>query len=266
MTSVSVPTGISVVIPAYSRLGPLLAAIESVHTKYPLHTEIIVVDDASPRDLISAIPVCNSSGVPIRGFRFIHNRGPQAARNLGIRRARYSYISLLDSDDRFTLDKLERVRDILDHSDVDIVFHRVKGMDKYGNMAETWQRYLMPIVPFWFLLAFLNPIPTPALTFRRKLRLGPPGSRFCEDYGFLIRYCEPSTQITYINEELAEVGRHQGAVGGISSARFRMRLGEFAVKTLMLKDHRFPLVRYTIGTLCAILRLLRDVLTLRYHS
>src|ERR1700742_848593 len=101
--------GISVVIPAYNRPDALLRAIGSVRATRAGQVEIVVVDDGSAQDLRSVLPMINASGIPVRAYRFEHNRGPQAARNLGIRRSRFSHIAFLDSDDEFTADKVDTI-------------------------------------------------------------------------------------------------------------------------------------------------------------
>ncbi|MFX8008378.1 glycosyltransferase, partial [Acinetobacter baumannii] len=77
-----------------------------------------------------------------RCYRFERNRGPQAARNLGIRRARFSHIAFLDSDDSFTQDKIDLVLQQLDSTPVDLLFHDVQGMPKYGKLARLWAHSL----------------------------------------------------------------------------------------------------------------------------
>lgn len=101
--------GISVVIPFYavSDTGCLRIAINSVlhQSVFPTGVvrEIIVVDDGSPvpaksclRELSAYVKVVRTS-----------NRGPGAARNVGIENASGSFVALLDSDDFWLPGKLE---------------------------------------------------------------------------------------------------------------------------------------------------------------
>ena len=100
--------GISVVIPAYARYDALLDAIESVATAAVKQVEIVVVDDCSPNVILAdKLPEYNSSGIPVRVYRLAKNSGPQSARNLGVRRARFSYVAFLDSDDKFSPEKID---------------------------------------------------------------------------------------------------------------------------------------------------------------
>ncbi|REJ92397.1 MAG: glycosyltransferase family 2 protein [Planctomycetota bacterium] len=95
---------ISAVIPACNAESCLARAIESVFSQTHPVSEIIVVDDGS-RDATSDI--VRSFGDPVRLVRQ-SNAGPSAARNHGIRLARSEWIALLDADDAWLPEKLER--------------------------------------------------------------------------------------------------------------------------------------------------------------
>lgn len=95
---------ISVVIPAYNRGNTIKRCIHSVLVQtYPVD-EIIVVDDGSTDDTLEKISEIDSA--IIRVFEQKH-KGAQAARNLGIQKAKGDYIAFLDSDDEWMPDKLK---------------------------------------------------------------------------------------------------------------------------------------------------------------
>src|SRR6266550_919672 len=228
--------GISVVIPAHNRPDALIRALASVKSSSTDRVEIIVVDDASSIELRSLIPFRNDSGIPVRYYRFAVNRGPQAARNLGIRRSKYTYVAFLDSDDTFSSDKLDTALHEIDRESVDVLFHAVAGMDRYNQAANFWSRYLAAVIPFRWLLAVYNPVPTPALVVRRTRRLGIPSLRHTEDYAFLLRYCRSGVRAKYLDRELSTVHRPLGAAGGLSANVWHMRKGEFFGRKVLLKE------------------------------
>lgn len=86
---------VSVVIPAYNYARYLGEAIDSVLAQTYREFEIIVVDDGSTDETAE---VARGYGERIR---YIHqeNAGLSAARNTGIRAARYSFVAFLDADD-----------------------------------------------------------------------------------------------------------------------------------------------------------------------
>ena len=85
----------SVVIPTYNRLPLLKEALESVWRQTLTNYEVIVVDDGSTD---GTARFARSMGQSIKLLEQT-NRGPGAARNLGIHHARGEYIAFLDSDD-----------------------------------------------------------------------------------------------------------------------------------------------------------------------
>jgi GT2 family glycosyltransferase len=85
----------SVVIPTYNRAPLLQQALESVFTQECTDFEVIVVDDGSTDATLAYL---ESLGDRIQAVQQV-NGGPGAARNLGARHARGTYIAFLDSDD-----------------------------------------------------------------------------------------------------------------------------------------------------------------------
>ncbi len=86
---------VSVVIATYNRAQLLRETIDSVLNQRFQDFELIVVDDGSTdgtREVLGAY------GARLRYF-YQENRGPSAARNLGVRHARAPWIAIQDSDD-----------------------------------------------------------------------------------------------------------------------------------------------------------------------
>ncbi len=89
---------VSVVIPAFNYAHFLPEAIASVLSQTWVDLELIVVDDGSTDDTPT---VCARQGDA--RFRTVRqaNAGLSAARNTGIREARFAYVGFLDADDRW---------------------------------------------------------------------------------------------------------------------------------------------------------------------
>src|SRR5205814_441931 len=90
--------GVSVVIPAYNYARFLPKAIESALAQSHPSLEIIVVDDGSTDDTQAV--VAQYTGPRVRCVRQ-QNAGLSAARNTGIREARFPYVAFLDADDEW---------------------------------------------------------------------------------------------------------------------------------------------------------------------
>ena len=95
---------ISVVIPTYNRKHTLPRAIASVLNQTLQPTEIIMVDDGSTDGTADWIQETYPRINPISQS----NKGVSAARNIGIKSAKCDWIALLDSDDEWLPEKLEK--------------------------------------------------------------------------------------------------------------------------------------------------------------
>ena len=87
----------SVVIPTHNRAGLLAETLETVFAQEERDFEILVVDDGSTDETPAVLKRYAGRIEVLRQ----ENRGPAAARNLGIERARGQYVAFLDSDDRW---------------------------------------------------------------------------------------------------------------------------------------------------------------------
>jgi glycosyltransferase involved in cell wall biosynthesis len=100
---------ISVVIPTFNRAHVLPRALNSVLAQTLLPAEILVVDDGST-DATEAVVRRRSGEETMPPIRLLTGPeiGVSAARNLGIRESSRQWIALLDSDDAWAPEKLER--------------------------------------------------------------------------------------------------------------------------------------------------------------
>lgn len=103
---------ISVIIPAFNAGKYIARTLESVRRQSHDTLEIIVIDDGSVDDTVSAVEAVMATDRRISLLRS-PRRGVSHARNLGIARSRGKFIAPLDADDLWTRDKLERQLEIL---------------------------------------------------------------------------------------------------------------------------------------------------------
>ncbi len=96
------PVTVSVVIPAYNAAAFLPRCLQSVFAQTLKPAEVIVVDDGST-DSTAALAADLGAKVISR-----RNGGISAARNTGIKQATSEWIALLDADDLWAPEKLER--------------------------------------------------------------------------------------------------------------------------------------------------------------
>jgi glycosyltransferase involved in cell wall biosynthesis len=106
---------VSVIIPAYNRGHTIENAIRSVQQQTYSNWEAVVVDDGSTDDTVQIVKSMAKDDNRIRLILHSKNRGAQAARNTGIKSARGSWVSFLDSDDEWLPESLSsRLRKAFD--------------------------------------------------------------------------------------------------------------------------------------------------------
>jgi glycosyltransferase involved in cell wall biosynthesis len=102
---------VSVIIPVYNRASLLRWPLASIAAQTVLPLEVIVVDDRSSQEeaaLIRSIVGEFKQSINIRLLVTERNGGNSYSRNRGIDEARGKYIAILDSDDLWLPDKLEK--------------------------------------------------------------------------------------------------------------------------------------------------------------
>lgn len=127
---------VSIIIPVYNGEKYIEEALNSVFNQTYTDYEIIVVDDGSTDNTVEIVK-------KYKNVRYVYqkNAGPAAARNKGIRMSKGEIISLLDSDDLYTKDKLEKQVDFLEkNKEIDICFSKYKNFYDDINKINDNQR------------------------------------------------------------------------------------------------------------------------------
>ena len=101
------PDLISVIIPCYNREKLIKRAIKSLQDQTYSNIEIFVVDDCSTDNSVQVIKKQMETDSRIKLLENQTNSGANYSRNQGIRAAKGSYLSFLDSDDEWTPETLE---------------------------------------------------------------------------------------------------------------------------------------------------------------
>jgi len=101
----------SVIIPLYNKAQTITYTLQSVFNQTYRDFEVIIVDDGSKDDGLEVVKK-NFDDPRIRIIQQ-KNSGVSAARNRGVREARYEYISFIDADDEWMPAYLENMCEIL---------------------------------------------------------------------------------------------------------------------------------------------------------
>ncbi len=128
---------ISVIIPTYNRASTLPRAIDSVLAQSHAADEIIVVDDGSTDETIEII------GDQYPQIKLIsqNNSGVSSARNTGIKNAIGNWICLLDSDDSWQDNKLEKQTEVIIDNPEYLICHTNENWYRDGKILNQGKKH-----------------------------------------------------------------------------------------------------------------------------
>tara|TARA_B000000557_G_scaffold223248_1_gene192362 strand:+ start:180 stop:1016 length:837 start_codon:yes stop_codon:yes gene_type:complete len=240
---------VSVIIPTFDRKHTLTRAIESVlNQTYQLY-EIIVVDDCSKDGTFDWVqtryPFINlirlSSANPPRGVSY--------ARNQGIKMAKYDWLALLDSDDEWLPQKLERQIQLITDKSNSLFCHtneiwirngirvnQMKKHQKYGGYIFNKCLDICRISPSSSL--FHKSVLDEVGNFDEKLKV-------CEDYDLWLRI-SAKYDILFLDEALIKkYGGHNDQLSKINGGieQYRIIALENIMSSGMLKKRQFNKAR-----------------------
>jgi len=98
---------IGIIIPNFNKAENLDECINSVINQTYKNWSLYIIDDFSNDNSLSILDKYKKHK-NIRIIKLYKNKGPSFCRNLGIRISKSKYIAFLDSDDKWTSDKLEK--------------------------------------------------------------------------------------------------------------------------------------------------------------
>jgi len=137
LTKTPMENGVTVLIAAYNAAQFLERAIRSALCQTQPPVEILVVDDGSTDNTAEVALRFGAADPRVRLVVLPKNGGPSKARNAGLDEARGSWIAILDADDAFLPDRLERLTKIGSELDADVVVDNFMyynaGKDSVGS-------------------------------------------------------------------------------------------------------------------------------------
>lgn len=110
---------VSIIIPAYNTEAYVQQAIDSALNQTVSNIEVIIVDDGSTDSTVSVVKHIRDSRVKL--LVNTQNLGVSGARNRALAEARGNWIAVLDSDDWYAPERLERLLQVAKHENADIV-------------------------------------------------------------------------------------------------------------------------------------------------
>lgn len=125
-------------MPAYNSAQSLPAAVESVLAQTLSKIEVLIVDDGSVDDSLRVAEGLAARDPRVKLLRNASNRGPAAARNLALERARGVWLAPVDADDEIHPDRLRLLADAGERERADLIADGIffQGARPHGAPAE----------------------------------------------------------------------------------------------------------------------------------
>lgn len=213
---------VSIIIPAYNAGKYVKEAVDSALAQTYKDIEVIVVDDGST-DGTRKILEPYISGGKIKYLRQA-NKGLSGARNMGIRNAKGEYIALLDADDAFSPEKIEKqVAHLKANPACDVSYCGLYHFwdEEPDKLFKLDYKYYSgkDVLPNLLKRSFIAPV---TVVFRRAVfdRYGFFSERikqFAEDWELWLRLAYGGAQICFLPEILAKLRlRREGNIQGLS--------------------------------------------------
>ena len=221
---------ISVVIPAYNAEKTIIDAIQSVEkqTRYDLIKEIIIVNDGSA-DNTEAVVEQYKQETDSKKLVLISqvNQGVSAARNAGIEKSTGDWIALLDSDDIWFPEKIEKQVNAIDqHPEISCIGTGALPGNANPGIKLTDEIYYMTtkrlFIKYW--------PHTPSLLIKKSILVSIGGfdtSQFYAEDGKVMVEVAAKHYIYYVVEALMDCGHGKATFGesGLSGNLLEMHRG-----------------------------------------
>lgn len=249
------PERVSVIIPAFNRIQYISETIGSVTSQTYSDVEIIVVDDGSSDGTYEKLCEFKEEGaINLYTHEDRCNRGQSASLNLGLEKARGEYIAILDSDDLFHSEKLQKqVAFLRANPDIGLVYGMGQGIDEEGKYLYDILApdHVEPNDPNRVLLDCYFLLPQNSLVRRSVFEQAgyfEESFRAAQDHDMLIRIAE-ITRMAFMPELLFYYRRHGNSISA-NSQEVRWQNG---FEILRRATVRYPYRRSTIRKRRAVL-------------
>ena len=125
---------VSVIIPAYNVEKYIDDCLKSVFAQSYQNFEIIVIDDGSTDSTTEKVKGYEDSRLR---YYYQENSGVSKARNYAMSLAKGNYVALLDSDDWWHEDKLEKQLKVLEDESIDVSYTNQYLTDEFGTIIDS---------------------------------------------------------------------------------------------------------------------------------
>ncbi len=174
---------VSAIVPAYNVAAYLPRALDSALAQTLADLEVIVVDDGSTDETAAIAAAYAARDGRVRVLRNDGNQGVSASRNRALAAAQGEWVALLDADDAWLPERLERLLGAAEAVRADVVSDDTYRVSPDGRMAwsslhDLWYGRLLVREPRWLTavdlvqhrLGVLQPLARRAFLLERSIR------------------------------------------------------------------------------------------------
>jgi len=209
----------SIIIPTFNRAELLNKLLLSLNNQTYKFFEIIICDDGST-DNTKEIVNNHKTNFEITYVYQENTGGPATPRNIGISLAKFDWLCFLDSDDDWSQNKLERLREYILCNKYDIYCHKVSMVDIYNKViriAGSYKRGFL-LNDFNSLVYNGNQVVNSSLCIRKSIISEQlmydtsPIYKGIEDYIFILKLTYSGFSIMPISENLGFYRLHDSNI------------------------------------------------------
>ncbi len=208
---------VTVLLPCHRADNYLQQAIASVLQQSMPNFELLIIADARLLGQEEKILqfACGDPRVSLLPSLVVG--GLAAGLNLGISRAKGDYIARMDSDDICLRDRLAVQAQYMDeHEDIAALGAKLELIDESGIKLDRSYPFYETDKEIRSILPMRNPMPHPALMFRKKVLLAVGGYKYAhsaEDWELFIRIArDRSYRLQNLNQVLVQYRRHASQI------------------------------------------------------
>lgn len=193
---------VSIIMAAYNAAETIEKAVLSVITQTYQNWELLIIDDCSRDDTMRIMREYAGIDNRIRVFVNESNLGVSRTRKRGLHEAKGQWIAILDSDDAWEADKLEKQMALLTNTETDLVYTGSAFMDNSGKRLN-WILHVPDTMTYRDLLK-QNRMSNSSIIVRKELyqQYYVTGDYMHEDYAIWLQMLRAGHVVSGIDEPL----------------------------------------------------------------
>jgi len=226
---------ISIITPAYNAEKYISETIDSVLKQTYVNWELIIVDDCSTDSTSEIVQNYQKKDDRIKYYRLANNSGAASIpRNVGLEKAKGTYVTFLDSDDIWLPEKLEKQMLYLQQTNSDLIYTNTVYF--YPDGSEIFLKTYL--VPSFFSLLMVDRIALSSVLVKRTDDLYfEPSLKVAQDHLLWLLLYKKGYKFYLVNEFLTKYRYNSDSI--LHSNPFKSLLDGYKVIQLISKRYNY---------------------------